>query len=44
MIEIILDTIIPGDRKLKMPPASAIDFNMYTIKYGIEKYCKCFYY
>jgi hypothetical protein len=42
MIEIILDTIIPGDRKLKMPPASAIDFNMYTIKYGIENIVNAF--
>ena len=42
MIEIVLDAIIPGDRKLKMPPASAIDFKMYTIKYGIENIVNAF--
>ena len=36
MIKIVLDAIIPGDSKLKMPPASTINFNMYIINYGIE--------
>jgi hypothetical protein len=42
MIEIVLDALIPGDRKLKMPPASDIDFNKYTIKYGIENIVNAF--
>ena len=42
MIEIVLDAIIPGDRRLKMPPASAIDFNKYKIKYGIENIVNAF--
>ena len=37
MIKTVLDAIIPGDRKLKMPPASELDFNSYKIKHGIEK-------
>jgi len=37
MIEKVLDAFIPGDRKLKMPPASDLDFNSYKIKHGIEK-------
>jgi len=37
MIETVLNAIIPGDSKLKMPPASQLDFNNYKIKHGIEK-------
>jgi len=37
MIEAVLNAIIPGDRKLKMPSASELDFNGYKIKHGIEK-------
>jgi len=37
MIETVLNAIIPGDRKLKMPSASELDFYSYKIKYGIEK-------
>jgi hypothetical protein len=36
MIETVLNAIIPGDRKLKMPSASELDFNSYKIKHGIE--------
>jgi hypothetical protein len=42
MINIVLDSIIPGDRELKMPPASTIDFKIYTIKYGIENIVNAF--
>ena len=42
MIEIVLDAIIPGDRKLKMPPASAVSFISYSIKYGIENIVNAF--
>ncbi|MDA9060386.1 hypothetical protein N9K53_01125 [Candidatus Thioglobus sp.] len=37
MIKIVLDSIIPGDKELKMPPASQLDFNSYKISHGIEK-------
>jgi len=37
MIEIVLEVLIPGDSKLKMPPASLIDFNTYKDKYGIDE-------
>jgi hypothetical protein len=37
MIKIVLNTLIPGDKKLNMPPASILDFNDYQIKHGIEK-------
>ena len=29
MIKTVLDAFIPGDNKLGMPPASAVDFNVY---------------
>ena len=29
MINTVLDTFIPGDYKLDMPPASKVDFNAY---------------
>jgi hypothetical protein len=37
MIKIVLDTLIPGDIKLKMPSASILDFNTYKIKHGIQQ-------
>ena len=37
MIKTVLDTIIPGDKELKMPSASELDFNSYKISHGIEK-------
>jgi hypothetical protein len=37
MINTILDTFIPGDYKLGMPPASRVDFNAYQLEHGIEQ-------
>ena len=37
MINTILDTFIPGDYKLGMPPASKVDFNAYQLEHGIEQ-------
>ena len=37
MIKIVLDALIPGDSKLKMPSASEIDFHAYEIKYEIKQ-------
>ena len=37
MINKILDTFIPGDYKLGMPPASKVDFNAYQLEHGIEQ-------
>ena len=37
MIKTVLDTFIPGDNKLGMPPASAVDFNVYKSKHGIQQ-------
>ena len=37
MINIVLDSLLPGDTELKMPPASEVDFNSYMVKYGIQK-------
>ena len=37
MIKIVLNTLIPGDKKLNMPPASEIGFNAYEIKYEIKQ-------
>jgi len=37
MIKIVLDTLIPGDIKLKMPSASILDFNTYKTKHGIQQ-------
>ncbi len=37
MIKIVLDTLIPGDIKFKMPSASILDFNTYKIKHGIQQ-------
>ena len=37
MINTVLDTFIPGDYKLGMPPASKIDFNAYQLEYGIQQ-------
>ena len=36
MIAIVLDTIIPGDIDLKMPPASSLDFENYITSHGIR--------
>ena len=32
MIKTVLDAFIPGDNKLGMPPASAVDFNVYDFR------------
>ena len=37
MIKTVLDAFIPGDNKLGMPPASAVDFNVYESKHGIQQ-------
>ena len=37
MINTILDTFIPGDYKLGMPPASKVDFNAYQHEHGIQQ-------
>lgn len=37
MVNLIIDTILPGDRSLNMPPASQIDFNSYMDRYGKQK-------
>ena len=37
MISSILNSLMPGDEDLGMPPASKIDFHAYEIKYGIEQ-------
>ena len=37
MINTILDTFIPGDYKLGMPPASKIDFNAYQNEHEIQQ-------
>ncbi|CAD6540296.1 hypothetical protein [Paraburkholderia metrosideri] len=36
MIELIRDTILPGDTELGMPPASSVDFELYQIRHGIS--------
>ena len=37
MINTVLDTFIPGDYKLGMPPASKVDFNAYQLEHGIQQ-------
>ena len=37
MIKTVLDAFIPGDNKLGMPPASAVDFNVYKSNHGIQQ-------
>ena len=37
MIKTVLDAFIQGDNKLGMPPASAVDFNVYESKHGIQQ-------
>ena len=37
MINTVLDTFIPGDYKLGMPPASKVDFNVYQHEHGIQQ-------
>ena len=37
MINTVLDTFIPGDYKLGMPPASKVDFNAYQHEHGIQQ-------
>ena len=37
MINTVLDTFIPGDYKLGMPPASKVDFNAYQNEHGIQQ-------
>jgi hypothetical protein len=34
MIELVLDTMLPGDVSLGMPPASATDFEAYQLRHG----------
>jgi hypothetical protein len=36
MIALILDTIIPADQELDMPSAASIDFDTYTVRYGVQ--------
>jgi hypothetical protein len=35
MIELILDTILPGDAALGMPPASMLDFEAYQLRHRV---------
>ena len=42
MINKVLDSLIPGDIDLKMPPASIIDFNSYKVKYKIQNIVNAF--
>ena len=37
MINTVLDTFIPGDYELGMPPASKVDFNAYQHEHGIQQ-------
>ena len=37
MINTVLDTFIPGDYNLGMPPASKVDFNAYQNEHGIQQ-------
>ena len=37
MINTVLDTFIPGDYKLGLPPASKVDFNAYQHEHGIQQ-------
>ena len=34
MLNLIIDTILPGDRNLNLPPASQINLNMYVNRYS----------
>lgn len=37
MIKLILETIIPSEPELEMPSAAEIDFDSYTVRYGLEE-------
>ena len=37
MINLVLDTLIPGDNELGMPPASEVDFAAYQLKYKAQQ-------
>lgn len=37
MIDLVLDTIIPGDASLGMPAASVIDFEAYQLRYQLQR-------
>lgn len=42
MLNVIIDTILPGDVVLNMPSASAVQFERYVIDNGIEQIVKDF--
>jgi len=37
MLNLVLDTLLPGDEALHAPPASSIDFAAYQQRFGIEQ-------
>lgn len=37
MLNLVLDTLLPGDEALQAPPASSIDFAAYQHRFGIEQ-------
>lgn len=37
MIELILDTMLPGDPELGLPPASTLDIEGYQLRYGVAQ-------
>ncbi len=37
MLDLVLDTVLPGDETLGMPPASRVDFKRYIEKHGVAE-------
>lgn len=37
MLNLVLDTLLPGDESLHAPPASSIDFEAYQHRFGIQQ-------
>lgn len=37
MLNLVLDTLLPGDESLQAPPGSSIDFEAYQTRFGIQQ-------